>query len=148
MVSQRQRLIFFSNAHCTLFLGVFYVIYLFNYACTVHVLLYGISDGINNFIINQATQEYVMRRTDLTCWIICHESFNNCHNYSSHNLCSGFHYETYIGISLYRTLAVVWIEMYGSYVMCDLIVWENTNVVHFSCDMGKYSTCSMNKVFA
>ena len=26
----------------------------------VHALLYGISDGINNFIINQATQEYVI----------------------------------------------------------------------------------------
>ena len=31
-----------------------------NYEFTVHVLLYGISDGINNFIINQAIQEYVI----------------------------------------------------------------------------------------
>ena len=31
-----------------------------NYKFTVHVLLYGISDGINSFIINQATQEYVI----------------------------------------------------------------------------------------
>ena len=64
----------------------------------------------------------------------------------SHTMCSVFHYETYVGISPYRTLAVVLGEMYVSYVMCDLIVWESTNVVHFSCDMGKYSTCSMKKV--
>ena len=38
--------------------------------------------------------------------------------------------------------------IYGSYIICDLIVWENTNGVHFSCDMGKYSTCPMDKVFA
>ena len=38
--------------------------------------------------------------------------------------------------------------IYGSYVISDVIVLENTNVVHFSCDMGKYSTCPMNKVFA
>ena len=32
--------------------------------------------------------------------------------------------------------------IYGSiYIICELIVWENTNGVHFSCDMGKYSTC-------
>ena len=31
-----------------------------NYEFTVHVLLYGISDGTNNFIINQAIQEYVI----------------------------------------------------------------------------------------
>ena len=31
-----------------------------NYEFTVHVLLYGISDGISNFIINQAAQEYVI----------------------------------------------------------------------------------------
>ena len=31
-----------------------------NYEFTVYVLLYGISDGINNFIINQAIQEYVI----------------------------------------------------------------------------------------
>ena len=51
-------------------------------------------------------------------------------NYS-HTLGSDFHYETYVGISPYRTLAVLWIALYGSYVMCDLIVWENTNVVLF-----------------
>ena len=47
---------------CTLFLGVFYVISfcLINMKISVHVLLYGISDGINNFIINQAIQEYVI----------------------------------------------------------------------------------------
>ena len=55
----------------------------------------------------------------------------------SHTLCCGFHYETYIGISPYHTLAVVCTGMYGSYVMCDLIVWENTNVVNFSCDKRK-----------
>ena len=37
--------------------------------------------------------------------------------------------------------------MYGSYVLYDMIVWENINVVHFSCDIGKYSTCPMNNVF-
>ena len=31
-----------------------------NYEFTVHVLLYDISDGINNFIINQPTQKYVI----------------------------------------------------------------------------------------
>ena len=30
------------------------------------------------------------------------------------SLCSGFHYETNIGICPYRTLAVVLTEMYGS----------------------------------
>ena len=44
----------------------------------------------------------------------------------SHTLGSGFHYTMYIGISRYRTLTVVWTEIYGSYVMCDLIVRENT----------------------
>ena len=66
VVSQRQRLISFSDAHYTLFLRVFYEF-------TVHVLLYGISDGINNFIINQATQEYLIATNqfylmnDLSC---------------------------------------------------------------------------------
>ena len=36
-----------------------------NYEFTVHVLLYGISDGINNFIINQAAQEYVITTSRL-----------------------------------------------------------------------------------
>ena len=27
-------------------------------------------------------------------------------------------------------------EMYGNYVMCDIIVRKNTNIVHFSCYMG------------
>ena len=49
-----------------------------------------------------------------------------------------FSFGTYIGIIPYRTLAVLWTAMYGSYVM--YVVWENTNFVHFSCDMGKYST--------
>ena len=31
-----------------------------NYEFTVYVFLYGISNGINNFIINQATQEYII----------------------------------------------------------------------------------------
>ena len=53
-----------------------------NYEFTVHVLLYGISDGINNFIIKQAAQEYVIATNRFNCWIICHGSFNNCHNYS------------------------------------------------------------------
>ena len=44
--------------------------------------------------------------------------------------CSVFHYETYIGISPYYTFA--WTAMYGSYVICDLIVWENTNTVKYS----------------
>ena len=30
----------------------------------------------------------------------------------------------------------------------DLNVWENTNAVHFSCDIRKYSTCPMYEVFA
>ena len=54
-----------------------------------------------------------------------------------------------LGISPYSTLAVDWAQscMVAEY-MGDLVVWENTNDVHFSCDMWKYSTCSMNKVFA
>ena len=32
-------------------------------------------------------------------------------------LCSHFHYETYIGISPYRTLAVAGTAIYGSYVI-------------------------------
>ena len=66
--------------------------------------------------------------------------------YHSHTRCSCFHYETYIGISPYRTLAVYSVQCMVVYVMYNLIVWENTNVVHFSSDMLKYSTCSMNKV--
>ena len=27
--------------------------------------------------------------------------------------------------------------MYGGYVMCDLVLCENTNVVHFSCDIAQ-----------
>ena len=41
-------------------------------------------------------------------------------------------WDVYIGISPYRTLAVDWTAIYGSYVICNLIVLENTNVVHFS----------------
>ena len=33
-----------------------------------------------------------------------------------------------IGTSPYHTLAVYWSAIYGSYVMCDLIVWENTTL--------------------
>ena len=39
-------------------------------------------------------------------------------------------------------------KMYGGYVFCDMIMGENINVAHFSCDIGKYSTCPINKVFA
>ena len=44
--------------------------------------------------------------------------------------CSVFHYETYIGISPYHTFT--WTAMYCSYVIFDLIVWENTNMVKYS----------------
>ena len=54
-------------------------------------------------------------------------------------LCSCFHNDTDIIVSPYLTLAVVWTTMHDSYVMCEVIVWENTNVVHFSCDMGKWA---------
>ena len=50
----------------------------------------------------------------------------------------------------YHTLAVVELKSMAVrpiHSICDLIVSENTNVVHFSCDLVKYSTCSMNKVF-
>ena len=47
-----------------------------------------------------------------------------------------------------HSYVVVLTAMYGSYVMCDLIVWENTNNVHFSGDMGKYNTRPINKLFA
>ena len=30
--------------------------------------------------------------------------------------------------------------MYDGYVMCNLIVWENTNTDHVSCNMAQYST--------
>ena len=46
-----------------------------NYEFTVHVLLYGISDGINNFIINQATQEYVIATNRFK--LLNNLSFNN-----------------------------------------------------------------------
>ena len=49
-----------SNAHYTLLLGIFYKFVRSNYEFPFHVLLYGISNGINSFIINQATQEYVV----------------------------------------------------------------------------------------
>ena len=71
---------------------------------------------------------------------------NNDHSRDSHTLYSDFHYETYIGISPYRILAVVSIAMCGRYVMCDLIEWKNTNF--FSFDFGKYITFPTNKVFA
>ena len=38
-----------------------------NYEFTVHASLYGISNGTNNFLVNQAIQEYVIPTTDLTC---------------------------------------------------------------------------------
>ena len=52
-----------------------------NYEFTVHVLLYGIS---NNFILNQATQDYVIasNRFGLLNNLLCYEFYNNCHNYS------------------------------------------------------------------
>ena len=45
------------------------------------VLLYGIS---NNFILNQATQDYVIatNRFGLLNNLLCYEFYNNCHNYS------------------------------------------------------------------
>ena len=30
--------------------------------------------------------------------------------------------------------------MYGGYVMCDLVLCENTNVGHFSCDIAQMNT--------
>ena len=51
-----------------------------------------------------------------------------------------------ISVSAHIALCPIkWTVIYGSYVICDGIVWENTNVVHFSCDMGRYSTRPMNK---
>ena len=52
-----------------------------------------------------------------------------------HTLYSSFHYQAYIGISPYCTL-------YSSFycnvwLIRDVSVWENTNVAHCSCDMGK-----------
>ena len=81
-------------------------------------------------------------REGTRCWYHVKKMIPN-----SHTLHSDFHYETYIGISPYRTLAVglVWTAIYGSHVKCDLIVREHTKVAHFSYDMGKYR---MNKVFA
>ena len=64
----------------------------------------------------------------------------------SHTLRSDFYYETYIRINPYRILCCGWTAFYGRYIICDLIV-RKTNAVHFSCDMGKYSTCPMNKMF-
>ena len=44
-------------------------------------------------------------------------------------------------------LAVFWTTTYGSFVLCDSIMWENTNVIHFLCNMSKFSTCPINKAF-
>ena len=60
----------------------------------------------------------------------------------SHTPCCGFHYDTYIDIAVVETAT------YGSYVMYELIVLKNTSVFHLLCDMEKYSTRPMNKVFA
>ena len=57
----------------------------------------------------------------------------------------GFHYETTPKSFSHSAQRFA---IYDSYVICELIVWENTSVVHISCDMVKYSTCTMNKVFA
>ena len=35
--------------------------------------------------------------------------------------------------------AVVWTALYDNYVMCDLIVWQNTNLVHFRA-IWEYTT--------
>ena len=53
---------------------------------------------------------------------------------------SDFHYDTYIGISPYRTLAVVELQSMTVIYHMWLDGVRNTNTVHFSCDMGKYST--------
>ena len=47
---------------------------------------------------------------------------------------SNFHYETYISISTNLFLSIKRTAMYGSCVISDLIVWENTKYVHFSWD--------------
>ena len=46
-----------------------------------------------------------------------------------------------------HTPGVLWI-CNVSYGMCDFIVWENTNVVYFSCDMEICSTHPMDEVDA
>ena len=77
------------------------------------------------------------------CWYRYKSQSENhcteCDKSYSPTLCSGFHYETYIGISPHRTLAVAWTAIYGSYVIygtwsCEKIqtlfifraIWENT----------------------
>ena len=52
----------------------------------------------------------------------------------SHTLCSDFHYETYIGINPYRTLAVVKLQ---SMEVMEVMTWSCEKMqtfVHFSCD--------------
>ena len=66
-------------------------------------------------------------------------------NIHYHTPCSGFRYETHIGISPYHTLDVVGTATDSGYDMHDLIVSENINAVHFPCDMEKCDTCPMDK---
>ena len=47
-----------------------------NYELTV--LLYCIRTGINNLLINQATQVYVITTNQLICQMICHGLYNIC----------------------------------------------------------------------
>ena len=88
-----------------------------------------------------------------TLWTSHYETYISIKPYHT-NMYSGFHYETYIAINPYRSILVI----YDCYVMSDRIEWEcmtvmscligssenNTNVVHFSCEMEKYSPRLMN----
>ena len=59
-----------------------------------------------------------------------------------------FHFKYHLDSLYEKAPLLVLYGMYGTDVMYDLIVWENTNVVHFSCFIGQYNTRPMNKVFA
>ena len=168
---------------------------LWDVSASAHITLYAVDFTMRRISASAHITLYAvdltMRRISASAHItLCAVIFTMRRNGISlyHTPCCGFHYETYIGITQNRTLAVVWnaiyghyvltwsvtwscekillaqfslyvhkgglkpdsfnLFMYGHYVMCDLIVWENTNFANCSRDMDKYSTRPMNKLFA
>ena len=74
---------------------------------------------------NSQNETYIERSTTATVmdfsrrFALSYEDRSEVYNaiFIYHTLCSDFQYETYIGISPYRTLSVVWTAIYGSYLM-------------------------------
>ena len=74
----------------------------------------------------------------MSCWLRRYVYFSHCLQWFSLSDVGLLYVGISPGISLYRTLAVVWTALHCNYGMV-VIVWENINFVHFSCDMRKYS---------